>query len=37
MVVSGFKNKMLVAMGSVLPDKLVADNMKKQQEPADKK
>ncbi|RZK57887.1 MAG: SDR family oxidoreductase [Pedobacter sp.] len=37
MVISGFKNKLQVAMGNVLPDSMVADNMKKMQEPADKK
>lgn len=31
MVVSGFKNKVRVAMSNVLPDKLVAKKMKKQQ------
>lgn len=34
MVVSGVKNKMQVAMGAVTPDALLADNMKKKQEPA---
>lgn len=34
MVVSGFKNKMQVAMAAVTPDSSVADNTKKQQEPA---
>ena len=33
-VVSGLKNKMQVAMAAVTPDSMVADNMKKQQEPA---
>ncbi len=33
-VVSGFKNKMQVAMAAVTPDSTSADNMKKQQEPA---
>ncbi|MBV9962821.1 MAG: SDR family oxidoreductase [Parafilimonas sp.] len=32
-VVSGFKNKMQVAMSNVTPDAAVADKMKKQQEP----
>lgn len=36
MVISGFKNKMMVGMGSIMPDHLVADGMKKQQEPVDK-
>lgn len=35
-VVSGLKNKLQVAMSAVMPDSMVADNMKKQQEPADK-
>ncbi|RYU94049.1 SDR family NAD(P)-dependent oxidoreductase [Emticicia agri] len=35
MVVSGFKNKMQVAMSNVTPDKIVANNMYKQQEPVD--
>lgn len=35
-VVSGLKNKFQVAMSAVMPDSMVADNMKKQQEPADK-
>jgi short-subunit dehydrogenase len=33
MVVSGFKNKMQVAMGAITPDAQQADKMKKQQEP----
>jgi len=33
-VVSGFKNKMQVAMANVTPDSVVADGMNKQQEPA---
>ena len=33
-VVSGFKNKAQVAMANVTPDSMVADNMKKMQEPA---
>lgn len=37
MVISGFKNKLQVAMGNVLPDSMVADNMKKMQEPVDGK
>jgi short-subunit dehydrogenase len=32
-VVSGFKNKMQVAMGNITPDAAAADMMKKQQEP----
>jgi uncharacterized protein len=35
MVVSGFKNKMTVAMSNVLPDEKVADQVKKQQSPAE--
>lgn len=34
-VVSGFKNKMQVAMGNITPDSVLADQMKKQQEPTD--
>ena len=37
MVVSGFKNKIQVAMSNVLPDDVVADNMRKTQEPSNKK
>jgi uncharacterized protein len=33
MVVSGFKNKVQVAMSNITPDSMVADNMNKQQEP----
>lgn len=36
MVISGFKNKAMVGMSSITPDHLVADMMKKQQEPVDK-
>jgi short-subunit dehydrogenase len=36
MVVSGFKNKMNVAMSNIIPDSIVADKTKKQQEPVDK-
>lgn len=36
MVISGFKNKAMVGMSSITPDHLVADAMKKQQEPVDK-
>lgn len=36
MVVSGFKNKMQVAMAAITPDAPLADNMGKQQEPIDK-
>lgn len=35
MVVSGFKNKVTVAMSNVLPDSAVADQVKKQQAPAE--
>ncbi len=37
MVISGFKNKMQVAMSNVLPDEKVADQVKKQQSPATEK
>lgn len=37
MVVSGFKNKMKVALSNVLSDKKTAKNMKKQQEPIEEK
>ena len=33
MVISGFKNKMQIAMSNITPDSKVADNMKKTQEP----
>lgn len=36
MVVSGLKNKMQVAMAAVTPDAMLAENMKKQQEPVNK-
>jgi len=36
MVISGFKNKAMVGMSNIMPDHLVADGMKKQQEPVDK-
>ncbi len=36
MVISGFKNKVQVAMANLTPDEIVADNMKKQQEPVNK-
>ncbi len=36
MIVSGFKNKVQVAMSNVIPDSMMADKMKKQQEPVDK-
>jgi uncharacterized protein len=36
-VVSGFKNKLQTTMANVMPESMVADNMKKQQEPVDKK
>jgi short-subunit dehydrogenase len=35
MVVSGFKNKMTVAMSNILPDEKVADQVKKQQSPSE--
>ena len=35
-VVSGMKNKAQVAMGNVMPDTLLADQLKKQSEPVDK-
>ena len=37
MVVSGFKNKMNVAMSNMLPDEMVAENMHKKQAPVNKK
>jgi short-subunit dehydrogenase len=36
-VTSGLKNKAMVAMSHVMPESMVADNMKKQQKPIDKK
>jgi len=36
MVISGFKNKLQVAMGNVTPDSLLAEQTGKQQEPVDK-
>jgi short-subunit dehydrogenase len=36
MVVSGFKNKVQVAMAAITPDNMNAEKMKKQQEPADR-
>ncbi|RYD59484.1 MAG: SDR family oxidoreductase [Sphingobacteriales bacterium] len=36
MIVSGMKNKMQVGMAAVTPDSMLADSMKKQQEPAKK-
>jgi short-subunit dehydrogenase len=36
MVVSGFKNKMQVGMSNLMPDSTVADQMNKQQAPAEK-
>ncbi len=36
MVISGFKNKAMIGMTNLTPDHLVADMMKKQQEPVDK-
>lgn len=35
MVVSGFKNKVQVAMNNIIPDNIVADMMKEQQEPVE--
>lgn len=35
MIVSGFKNKMQVAMSNIIPDSIVADKTKKQQEPVE--
>jgi len=35
-VVSGFKNKVQVALGNITPDSMLAEQTKKQQEPADK-
>ncbi|KAA8480177.1 hypothetical protein BDE36_4479 [Arcticibacter tournemirensis] len=35
-IISGFKNKAMVAMGNVTPDSMAAENMRKQQEPSDK-
>ena len=37
MVISGFKNKFQVAMSNMTPDSMAANNMRKMQEPADKK
>ncbi len=36
-IVSGFKNKAMVAMGNVTPDSMAAENMRKQQEPSNKR
>jgi short-subunit dehydrogenase len=35
MIVSGFKNKVQVALSNVIPDSMAAENMRKTQEPAD--
>lgn len=35
-IVSGFKNKSMVGLSQVIPDPMVAENMRKQQEPKDK-
>jgi short-subunit dehydrogenase len=35
-VVSGFKNKVQMALGNVIPDSMLAEQTKKQQEPTDK-
>lgn len=37
MVVSGFKNKVQVAMANILPDSAVAENMRKTQEPVERR
>lgn len=37
MVISGFKNKLNVAMSNITPDSMVADKVHKQQAPSDKK
>jgi short-subunit dehydrogenase len=37
MVISGFKNKMNVAMSNMLPDDVVAENMHKKQAPTNEK
>lgn len=37
MIVSGFKNKIQVALSNIMPDSTVAEQVKKQQEPVDKK
>ncbi|MFD2288208.1 SDR family NAD(P)-dependent oxidoreductase [Pedobacter petrophilus] len=37
MVISGFKNKVQVTMGNVIPDSIQANQMKKMQEPVDQK
>jgi len=37
MIVSGFKNKMQVAMSDILPDKTVADRVKTEQSPVGQK
>ncbi len=37
MVISGFKNKVQVAMSNILPDSVVAENMRKMQEPAEQR
>ena len=36
-IVSGLKNKAMVGASHVMPDPMVAENMRKQQEPSDKK
>ncbi|RZJ66294.1 MAG: SDR family oxidoreductase [Flavobacterium sp.] len=36
-LISGFKNKVQVAMGNITPDTVLADQLKKQQEPVDNK
>jgi short-subunit dehydrogenase len=37
MVISGFKNKVQVAMSTIMPDNVATENMRKNQEPVDKK
>lgn len=34
-IISGFKNKMQIAMSNLMPDSMVAENMRKQQEPVE--
>jgi short-subunit dehydrogenase len=37
MVISGFKNKVQIAMSNMMPDSMATENMRKNQEPVDKK
>jgi uncharacterized protein len=37
MVVSGFKNKIQIAMSNIMPDSMATENMRKNQEPVNKK